>query len=85
MPAQTTDTSNDRLKRSGPDLWNKKDRDKKGSERDVNQQDIQANYGFGRNAELNTAREETEKQEYMAGGLPRTQQYSFDKVGRAHE
>ena len=80
MPVQTTDTSNDRLKKSGPDIWNKKDPGKKESERDIDAEDIQANYGFARDAELNTAAEETERQEYMANGLPRTQQYTIDKA-----
>lgn len=43
------------------------------------------NYGFGQNARLDTAREVTEEQEYAADGLPRTQKYSVDKVGRNHD
>ena len=43
------------------------------------------NYGFGQRAELNTDNEETERQEYDAHCLPKTQKYSVDKVGSRHE
>ena len=52
---------------------------------DERAQDSQKNYGFGGGAELDTAAEETEHQEYAAGGLPRTQNYTVDKVGRSHD
>ncbi len=85
MPVKQTDTSNDRLNKSGPDVQNKRDRSRKENERDVDAEDIKANYGFARDAELNTEAEETEDQEYKANGLPRTMKYSVDKVGRSHD
>lgn len=52
---------------------------------DERAEDSQKNYGFGQRAELDTDAEETEEQEYVAGGLQGTQKYSVDKVGRSHD
>ena len=78
MPLKPQDT--DKLNTTPADTFDKKKDDKsKNTDRDVPAKDVQTNYGFGNNAELNTASEETEKQEYDANGLPRTAKYSVDK------
>lgn len=89
MPLKPTDTSTDTLKKSGPDVFSGKTKNKEknksahGDDREksitgVESEPNQANYGFGHDAELNTEAEETEDQEYLADGLPRTNKYSVD-------
>ena len=41
--------------------------------------DVRVGYGAARDAELNTAGEVTEEQEYAADGLPRTTKYSASR------
>ena len=43
--------------------------------------DIRVGYGSARDAELNTAADTTDRQEYETHGLPRTSKYSVDKDG----
>ena len=85
MSIKQTDTSNDRLNKSGPDILNKKDRSIQENERDADAEDIHVNYGFARDAELDTHAEETKDREYLVNGLPRTARYTVDKVGRSHD
>ena len=84
MPTQSTENTSDKIKNKPADTGEKANAVK---ERpwDGRADDTQRNYGFSQGAELNTAGEETETQEYTADGLPRTQAYSVDKVGRAHD
>lgn len=42
--------------------------------------EVRTGYGSARDAELNTAGEVTEEQEYAADGLPRTTKYSADRT-----
>lgn len=79
MPMQSGNDT-DKMKKRPVDIAGKTVR-----ENEDQKEPNQANYGFSHGAELDTEREETEKQEYTSDGLPRTQQYSFDKVGRSHE
>ena len=74
MPLKTQDT--DKLKTTPADTFGKKgkqDKDKSVA------RDVKVGYGMARDAELNTAAEETEEQEYAADGLSRTTKYSVDK------
>lgn len=84
MSAQPTENTSDKLKNKPSDNAGKS-KDVKERPWDQRADDTQRNYGFSQGAELNTAGEETERQEYTADGLPRTQTYSVDKVGRAHD
>jgi hypothetical protein len=77
MPLKPQDT--DKLKTPPADTFGKKRNKGKNTDRETAAKDVQVNYGFARNAELNTAAEETEEQEYAANGLPRTTKYSVDK------
>lgn len=45
-------------------------------------QAIKTRYGAGQQAEINSEAEETQRQEYDAKGLPRTQQYTVDKTAQ---
>ena len=49
------------------------------------EEDAQMNYGFDQKADMDAEGEVTQRQEYAKGGLPKTQQYSVDKVGRSHD
>lgn len=92
MPLQSQDTSADKLKQSGPDVFDfkekRKDKDKNtdlvpGEDVDANiaGEPNQTNYGFGQRANFNSRGEETEQQEYLADGLSRTNKYSVDDAG----
>lgn len=48
------------------------------------EEDVQTNYGFDQKADMDTEGEVTQRQEFAADGLPKTQQYSVDKGGRRH-
>lgn len=84
MAVQSNDMNTDKIKKPGPDVFGKKERVKERPS-DNRTDDVNTNYGFSNGAELDTGAEETEDQEYMADGLPRTQKYSIDKVGRSHD
>jgi len=75
MPLKQQDT--DKLKSKPADTFGKGG--KKKSDDDQPARDIKVGYGAARDAELNTAGEVTEEQEYAADGLPRTTKYSVDK------
>lgn len=77
MPLKPQDT--DKLKSAPADIFGNGSRKK--SEDEPPARDIRVGYGKARDAELNTAAEETERQEYAADGLPRTTKYSVDKQG----
>ncbi len=77
MPLKPQDT--DKMKTPPADTFGQKKRESKNTDRETPARDIQTNYGFARDAELNTAGEVTEDQEYAADGLPRTTKYSVDK------
>ena len=75
MPLKPQDT--DKLNTPSADVPGKADRKKQQGEQTA--RDIRVGYGSARDAELNTAAEETERPEYAADGLPRTTKYSVDK------
>ena len=75
MPLKPQDT--DKLKTPPADVFGGQRKKKQEQE---TARDIRVGYGAARDAELNTAAEVTEEQEYAADGLPRTQKYSVDKA-----
>lgn len=75
MPLKPQDT--DKLNPSPADVPGKSG--KKKDQGKETARDIRVGYGSARDAELNTAGEVTEEQEYAADGLPRTTKYSVDK------
>jgi hypothetical protein len=76
MPLKPQDT--DKLNPIPADRPGKTDRKKQDEEK---VRDIKVGYGSARDAELNTAADTTNRQEYDANGLPRTTKYSVDKDG----
>jgi hypothetical protein len=74
MPLKPQDT--DKLNTKPADVPGKTDKKKQGEE---TSREIRVGYGSARDAELNTAAEETQRAEYAADGLPRTTKYSVDK------
>lgn len=89
MPLHPTDTSSDKSKKSGPDIFSEKNKKKSrtgesdlrpGEDVDTNVagEPNQANYGFGNRARFDSENEETQEQEYKANGLQRTAGYSGD-------
>ena len=75
MPLKQQDT--DKMKSPPADVFGKPG--KKESRDKQPARDVKVGYGAARDAELNTAGEVTEEQEYAADGLPRTTKYSVDK------
>lgn len=76
-----TETGNntDKVKKKPADIAGRI-KDKPAYER--TEEDVNQNYGFEQGADVDTHAEVTQRQEYAADGLPRTDRYSVDKVGR---
>ena len=87
MPVQSNDTRNDAM-RTNPDVFGDKRQKQRSNETDDNgleNEPNQANYGFGSEAEFDSEAEETEDQEYMAGGMQETSKYMKDSDVRGEK
>lgn len=76
MPLKPQDT--DKLNTAPADVPGKSGKKKQDDE---TAREVRVGYGSARDAELNTAAEETQRAEYAADGLQRTTKYSVDKSG----
>ncbi len=84
MPLKPSDKNTDTINKPAPDTFGKKERVKERPSYPESE-DVNTNYGFSNRANIDTAGEETEEQEYAANGLPAAHKYSVDKVGRSHD